>query len=39
VIGDNTHHQVEACFKGVGRALRMAIRRGGEDLPTTKGIL
>jgi len=39
VIGDNTHHQVECCFKGVGRALRMALRRDGQDLPSTKGIL
>jgi len=39
VTGDNTHHQVEACFKGVGRALRMACRREGDNLPTTKGVL
>ena len=39
VTGENTHHQVEACFKGVGRALRMALRREGAELPTTKGVL
>ncbi|HMA11250.1 MAG TPA: bifunctional histidinol-phosphatase/imidazoleglycerol-phosphate dehydratase HisB [Steroidobacteraceae bacterium] len=39
VTGDNTHHMVEACFKGVGRALRQAIRREGRDLPSTKGVL
>jgi imidazoleglycerol phosphate dehydratase HisB len=39
VTGDNTHHMVEACFKGVGRALRMAFRREGGELPTTKGVL
>lgn len=39
VTGDNTHHQVEACFKAVGRALRMALRRTGTELPTTKGVL
>lgn len=39
VVGENTHHQVEACFKGVGRALRMAFRREGDDLPSTKGVL
>ncbi len=39
VEGENTHHMVEACFKGTGRALRQAIRREGEDLPSTKGLL
>ena len=39
VKGENSHHMVEACFKGVGRALRQALRREGEDLPTTKGVL
>jgi imidazoleglycerol-phosphate dehydratase/histidinol-phosphatase len=39
VTGENSHHMVEACFKGVGRALRQAFRREGEDLPTTKGVL
>jgi imidazoleglycerol-phosphate dehydratase/histidinol-phosphatase len=39
VAGENTHHMIEACFKGVGRALRMAFHREGFDLPTTKGVL
>jgi imidazoleglycerol-phosphate dehydratase/histidinol-phosphatase len=39
VRGDNTHHMVEACFKGVGRALRPALARHGTDLPSTKGVL
>ncbi|MDX1480450.1 MAG: bifunctional histidinol-phosphatase/imidazoleglycerol-phosphate dehydratase HisB [Woeseiaceae bacterium] len=39
VSGDNAHHMIEACFKGVGRALRMAIRREGHELPSTKGVL
>jgi imidazoleglycerol-phosphate dehydratase / histidinol-phosphatase len=39
VTGENTHHMVEACFKGVGRALRQAIRREGSELPSTKGVL
>lgn len=39
VRGDNTHHMVEACFKGVGRALRPALARQGADMPSTKGLL
>jgi imidazoleglycerol-phosphate dehydratase / histidinol-phosphatase len=39
IIGENTHHMIEACFKGTGRALRQAFRREGEELPSTKGLL
>ncbi len=39
VTGDNAHHMVEICFKGVGRALRQAFRIEGADLPSTKGLL
>jgi len=39
ITGDNTHHMIEACFKGVGRALRQAFRREGAELPSTKGML
>ncbi|HEY3655115.1 MAG TPA: bifunctional histidinol-phosphatase/imidazoleglycerol-phosphate dehydratase HisB [Steroidobacteraceae bacterium] len=39
VRGENTHHMVEACFKGVGRSLRQAIRLEGNELPSTKGSL
>ncbi len=39
VTGENTHHQIEACFKAAGRALRQATTRSGTDLPSTKGIL
>lgn len=39
VTGENTHHMIEGCFKGVGRALRQAVRIEGRDLPSTKGVL
>jgi imidazoleglycerol-phosphate dehydratase/histidinol-phosphatase len=39
VRGDNTHHMIEACFKGLGRTLRQAIARSGQSLPSTKGSL
>ena len=39
VSGENTHHMIEACFKGVGRALRQAIRLEGTELPSSKGVL
>ena len=39
VTGENSHHMIEACFKGVGRALRQALRRESRDLPSTKGVL
>jgi imidazoleglycerol-phosphate dehydratase/histidinol-phosphatase len=39
VRGENTHHMIESCFKGVGRSLRQAIRVEGDELPTTKGVL
>jgi imidazoleglycerol-phosphate dehydratase/histidinol-phosphatase len=39
VTGENTHHMIEACFKGVGRALRQAFRIEGTELPSSKGVL
>jgi imidazoleglycerol-phosphate dehydratase/histidinol-phosphatase len=39
VSGDNTHHMIEACFKGVGRTLRQAFRITDTELPSTKGTL
>jgi imidazoleglycerol-phosphate dehydratase len=37
--GKNTHHIVEASFKGVARALRDAVRVEGSGIPSTKGVL
>ena len=39
--GKNTHHVIEASFKGVARALRDAVRVEvvGGDVPSTKGTL
>ncbi|HEX4082416.1 MAG TPA: imidazoleglycerol-phosphate dehydratase HisB [Acidimicrobiales bacterium] len=37
--GKNTHHIVEASFKGVARALRDAVRVEGVGIPSTKGAL
>lgn len=39
VTGENSHHMVEACFKGFARALRQALVREGTELPSTKGAL
>jgi imidazoleglycerol-phosphate dehydratase len=37
--GKNTHHIIEASFKGVARALRDAVRVEGGGVPSTKGVL
>ncbi|HEX8309350.1 MAG TPA: histidinol-phosphate transaminase [Allosphingosinicella sp.] len=39
VEGENDHHKTEACFKAFGRALRRALERHGDALPSTKGVL
>jgi imidazoleglycerol-phosphate dehydratase/histidinol-phosphatase len=39
VQGENAHHMIEGCFKAVARSLRQAIRREGNELPSTKGTL
>jgi len=39
--GTNEHHKIEAIFKALARAIKMAIKRDVFDpnLPTTKGVL
>ena len=37
--GGNAHHVVEASFKALARAMRMALAVEGDELPTTKGKL
>jgi imidazoleglycerol-phosphate dehydratase len=37
--GRNTHHVIEASFKGVARCLRDAVRVEGRGVPSTKGTL
>ncbi|MSO87162.1 MAG: imidazoleglycerol-phosphate dehydratase HisB [Acidimicrobiia bacterium] len=37
--GRNTHHIVEATFKGVARCLRDAVRLEGGGVPSTKGVI
>jgi len=39
IKGENTHHMIEAMFKGVGRTLRQAFAKTGTSLPSTKGTL
>jgi len=39
ISGRNTHHILEASFKGVARALRDAVRVEGIGVPSTKGTL
>ncbi|MEC9056910.1 MAG: imidazoleglycerol-phosphate dehydratase, partial [Actinomycetota bacterium] len=39
IRGRNTHHIIEASFKGVARSLRDAVMVEGGDMPSTKGSL
>lgn len=39
IRGRNPHHIAEACFKALALALREAVSRRGEGVPSTKGSL
>ncbi|MBK9328749.1 MAG: bifunctional histidinol-phosphatase/imidazoleglycerol-phosphate dehydratase HisB [Sphingobacteriales bacterium] len=37
--GHNEHHKIEAIFKAVAKSIKMAVKREGNELPSTKGTL
>lgn len=37
--GTNEHHKIEAIFKAFAKAIKMSIKKEGNQLPSTKGIL
>ena len=37
--GTIEHHKIEAIFKAFAKAIRMAVKREGTELPSTKGVL
>jgi imidazoleglycerol-phosphate dehydratase len=42
LYGENNHHIVESCFKGLARTLRAALTidpRSATEVPSTKGVL
>ena len=42
LAGENTHHILEACFKGAGHALAAAVKIDAahrDEIPSTKGLL
>ena len=42
IYGDNSHHIIESCFKGLARSLRSALEidpRNKKTIPSTKGSL
>ncbi len=37
--GTNEHHKIESIFKAFAKSIRIAVRRDGNQLPSTKGVL
>ncbi|MBS1507295.1 MAG: bifunctional histidinol-phosphatase/imidazoleglycerol-phosphate dehydratase HisB [Bacteroidetes bacterium] len=37
--GTNEHHKIEAIFKAFAKAIKMAVKKEGNELPSTKGTL
>jgi imidazoleglycerol-phosphate dehydratase/histidinol-phosphatase len=37
--GTNEHHKIEAIFKAFAKAIKMAVKKEGNLLPSTKGVL
>lgn len=37
--GTNEHHKIEAIFKALAKAVKMAVKKEGNQLPSTKGVL
>jgi imidazoleglycerol-phosphate dehydratase/histidinol-phosphatase len=37
--GTIEHHKIEAIFKALAKAIKMAVHRDGTALPSTKGVV
>ena len=37
--GMNEHHKIEAIFKAFAKSIKMAVKKEGNELPSTKGVL
>lgn len=37
--GTNEHHKIEAIFKAFAKAIKMGVKKEGNQLPSTKGVL
>lgn len=37
--GTNEHHKIEAIFKAFAKSIKLAVKKEGNELPSTKGVL